>query len=93
MKRVVEYKDILDDNNVKLVALKIRKCASIWWPNVISKRVRKGKRKIKTWDEMKEKLKSKFCPSQYLEDNFLKLHHLKQGSKMERSLETLSNFS
>ena len=30
---------------------------------------------------MKEKLKSKFLPSHYLEDNFLKLHHLKQGSK------------
>jgi len=30
---------------------------------------------------MKSKLKYKFLPPHYLQDNFLKLHHLKQGSK------------
>jgi len=30
---------------------------------------------------MKAKLKSKFLPPNHLQDNFLKLHHLKQGSK------------
>ena len=30
---------------------------------------------------MKEKLKSKFLPSHYIQDNYFKLHHLKQGSK------------
>jgi len=30
---------------------------------------------------MKFKLKSKFLPPHYLQNNFLKLHHLKQGSK------------
>jgi len=33
---------------VKLVALKLTKYAFIWWSNVIFKRVRKGKGKIKT---------------------------------------------
>ena len=47
----------------------------------MSKRVRKGKSKIKTWEQMKSKLKAKFLPPHYLQDNFLKLHHLKQGSK------------
>ena len=30
---------------------------------------------------MREKLRSKFLPSHYLQDNYLKVHHLKQGSK------------
>jgi len=32
VERVFEYKDIQDDKKVKLVALKLRKYASIWWP-------------------------------------------------------------
>jgi len=30
---------------------------------------------------MREKLKSKFLAAYYLQDNYSKLHHLKQGSK------------
>ena len=81
VERVFEFKDIPEDRKVKLVALKLRKYASIWWSNVVSKRVREGKGKIRTWEKMRSKLKSKFLPSHYLQDNFLKLHHLKQGSK------------
>ena len=81
MKRVFEYKDIPDDKKVKLVALKLRKYASIWWANLVATRVRKGKGKIRTWIKMREKLRSKFLPSHYLQDNYLKLHQLKQGPK------------
>ena len=81
VERVFEYKDISEGKKVKLVALKLRKYASIWWSNVVSKRVRKGKSKIKTWEQIKSKRKAKFLPPHYLQDNFLKLHHLKQGAK------------
>ena len=30
---------------------------------------------------MRDKLKAKFVPTHYLEDNYLKLHHLKQRTK------------
>ena len=81
VKRVFEFKDIPDERKVKLVALNFRKYASIWWCNVVTKRVRKGKGKIRTWENKKSKLKSRFLPPHYLQDNFLKLHYLKQGSK------------
>ena len=81
VERVFEYKDIPDDKKVKLVALKLRKYASIWWANLVATRVRKGKGKIRTWIKMKDKLKSKFLPSHYVQDNYLKLHNLKQGTK------------
>jgi len=62
VERVFEYKDVPDDKKVKLVALKLRKCASILWNNVVSKRARKGKDKIRSWRKIKEKLKTKFLP-------------------------------
>jgi len=43
-------------------------------------RGRKGKHKIKSWKKMKAKLKGKFLPSHFLQANFSKLHHLKQGT-------------
>jgi len=45
--RVFEFKDVLEEK-VKLDALKPRKYASILWSNLVSKRIRKGKGKIKT---------------------------------------------
>jgi len=41
VERVFEYKDIPEGKKVKLVAFKLRKYASIWWSNVVSKRVSK----------------------------------------------------
>ena len=77
MESVVEYEEIPEYKKVKLVALKLRKYASIWWSNVVAKKARKRKSKIKSWRKMKEKLKAKFLPDHYLQDNFLKLHNLK----------------
>jgi len=66
VERVFEYKDIPDGKKVKLVALKVRRYASIWWNNVLRERTQKGKGKICTWRKMKEKVKSKFLPPHYL---------------------------
>jgi len=82
VKRVFKYNDVPDDKKVKLVALKLRKYASIWWSNVLSKRARKGKGKIRSWRKMKKKkLKAKFLPPHNLQDNNTKLHDLRQESK------------
>jgi len=78
---VFEYKDVPDDKKVKLVAFKRRKYASIWWSNILSKRIRKGKGKVRTWKKSKEKLKAKFLPLHYLQDNYTKLHNLRQEPK------------
>jgi len=46
VEQVFEYKDVAEDKKVKLVALKLRKYTSIWWSNLVDKRVRNGKGKI-----------------------------------------------
>jgi len=63
---VFDYKEILEDKKVKLVALRLRKYASLWRTNVCAKRVRKRKGKIRTWEKMKSKLKVCFLPPTYL---------------------------
>lgn len=80
VERVFDYKDIPESKKVTLVALKLRKYASLWWANLTTKRAKDGKEKIKTWSKMKTKLKGRFLPSSYLQDNFSQLHHLLQGS-------------
>jgi len=76
VERVFDHKDIPDEKKAKLVALKLRKYASIWWANLLAKRARKGKQKIRTCAQMRDKLKAKFLPAHYLHDNYLK-----QGTK------------
>ena len=46
VERVFEYKEIQEDKRVKLVALKLGKYASLWWTNLLTKRVRQGKKKF-----------------------------------------------
>ena len=45
VERVFEYKDIPEDKKVKLIALRLRKYASLWWTNLCAKRVRERKSK------------------------------------------------
>ncbi|GKV35062.1 hypothetical protein SLEP1_g43380 [Rubroshorea leprosula] len=53
---VFELKDILDDKHVKLVAIKLKKHASIWWENLKRSREREGRNKIRTWEKMRREL-------------------------------------
>ena len=49
VERIFDYKEIPEDKKVKLVVLKLRKYASLWWTNLCDKRVRNLKEKIRTW--------------------------------------------
>jgi len=57
VERIFEYKEIPEDKMVELVALKLRKYSSLWWTKLLTKRVRQGKGKIRTWEKMKTNLK------------------------------------
>ena len=60
VERIFDYKEVPEDKKVKLVALRLRKYASLWWTNLCNKRIRERKPKIQTWDRMKAKLKARF---------------------------------
>ena len=63
---------------MKLVAVKLRKYASLWWENLKRTRVRERRSRIKTWVKMKKELKRKFLPTDYKQNTYLDLHNLKQ---------------
>ena len=80
VERIFEYEEIPEDKKVKLVALKLKKYAPLWWTNLLAKRVRQGKGKIRTWEKMKTKLKARFLLPTYIQNNYSLLHHFTQGS-------------
>ena len=75
---VFEYYDSPEHKNVKLVAIKMRKSASIWWENLKRQCERNGKKKIQTWEKMKKELKRKYISFNYCQDIYLKIQNLKQ---------------
>ncbi|KAL6175180.1 hypothetical protein ACLB2K_051822 [Fragaria x ananassa] len=81
VERVFEYKKIPDEKRVKIVAIKLVKHASAWWEQLQVRKERLGKPKIKTWEKMRKELRKKFIPENYLQNNFLKLHNIRQGSR------------
>jgi len=76
VEQIFDYKEVPEEKKVKLVALRLRKYASLWWTNLCSKGIRERKLKIQTWDRMKAKLKAQFLPPSYLQDNYSQLHNL-----------------
>jgi len=66
VERVFEYKDVPKDKKVKLVALRLRTYACLWWTNLSAKRVRERKPRIHTWEKMKSKLKARLLPPTYV---------------------------
>jgi len=67
---IFEYKVVPEDKKVKLVALKLRKYTSLWWTNLCAKRIRNQKSKIRTWENMKAKLKLWFLTLTYTQYSY-----------------------
>ncbi|XP_022899409.1 uncharacterized protein LOC111412720 [Olea europaea var. sylvestris] len=79
VERIFEYKDVPEDRKVKIVAIKLKKHASIWWEHLKKQWPREGKSRIVTWKKMRKALKKKFLPDNYRQDSFLKFHNFKQN--------------
>jgi hypothetical protein len=79
IERIFEYKDVPEHHKVKLVAIKLRKHASLWWEHVKKQRERERKSRIVTWEKMKKALKRKYLPDHYRQDAFLKFHNFRQN--------------
>ncbi|GJY43103.1 RNA-directed DNA polymerase [Tanacetum coccineum] len=78
VERVFDVRDIPDKLKVKLVAIKLRQHASLWWDHVNKRRRIKGKSKVETWEKMKKLMKAKFLPENHRQEAFLDYHNLSQ---------------
>ncbi|GJU62755.1 reverse transcriptase domain-containing protein [Tanacetum coccineum] len=73
-----DVRDIHDKLKVKLVAIKLRQHASLWWDHVNKRRRIKGKSKVETWEKMKKLMKAKFLPENHRQEAFLDYRNLSQ---------------
>jgi len=71
IEHVFEYKEIPEEHKVKIVEVKLKKRALIWWENLKRTRKCEGKSKTKTWEKMCWKLTRKYLPH-YYQTNFNK---------------------
>ena len=78
VERIFEFKDYSDEKRVKLVAIKLKKYASLWWENLRRERERDGRRPIRTWEKMKRELRKRFISDNYKQDNYVKFHNFRQ---------------
>jgi hypothetical protein len=88
MERVFEYYDILDHMKVKIVSIKLKGRASVWWKQIRIQRTQLGKTKVKTWTKMKQKLQGQFLPFNYLQTLSKNSHNLRQTSSIEKPTES-----
>ncbi|XP_071686227.1 uncharacterized protein [Rutidosis leptorrhynchoides] len=80
VERVFDIKDIPENLKVKLVTLKLRKHASLWWNHVQKQRAYARKSKVATWDKMKRLMREKFLPENHRQQAFVEYHNLRQHS-------------
>ena len=80
VERVFDLRDIPDNLKVKLVAIRLKQHASLWWDHVKKQRRLEGKSKVHSWEKMKRLMKEKFLPSNHRQQAFIDYHHLSQGA-------------
>ena len=73
-----DYEEVDDKKKVKFVVTILKGHATIQWDELQTSIVRKGKSKIKQWDKMVSKMKTKFMPKDYQLNLFKQLQNLRQ---------------
>ncbi|GJR24495.1 reverse transcriptase domain-containing protein [Tanacetum coccineum] len=80
VERVFDLRDIPENLKVKVVAIKLRKYACLWWDHVKQKQRQQGKSQVETWDMMKKILRAKFLPINYRQNAFFEYYSLMQNN-------------
>jgi hypothetical protein len=60
-----DFEDVGEDKMVKHTVTRLKGHAALWWDELQADRCYKGKQKIKSWDMMIAKMKTKFIPRDY----------------------------
>ena len=78
VKSVFDLKDYVEEKKVKLVAIKLKGYASLWWENFKWDRECMGKTRIRSWSKMKRELHKRFIQDNYQQEVYLKYFSFKQ---------------
>lgn len=77
MEKYFDFEGTVEDRKMRYACTKLKGHISFWWEHLQVDRHRRGKVKIKSWERMVSKLKSKFMPDDYQVNLFWKLQNLK----------------
>nr|GEY40315.1 reverse transcriptase domain-containing protein [Tanacetum cinerariifolium] len=77
VERVFDVRDIPNKLEVKLVAIKLRQHALLWWNHVNKRRLIEWKSKVETWEKMKKLMKAKLLEN-HRQEAFLDYHNMSQ---------------
>jgi hypothetical protein len=72
-----DYEDIEEDKKVKHAVTRLKGHVALWWDEPQDDRHCKGKKRIKIWDRMVAKMKSKFIPRDYQINLFRRMQNLR----------------
>jgi hypothetical protein len=81
VEEILDFKRVLEDRQVSLVATKFRGRAAAWWQQLKQTRARQGKLKITSWEKLMKKMRPAFLPHNYLRTMYQRLQNWNQGSK------------
>ena len=73
MEKFFDMEQIEDPKRVKMSCMKLKWNSLLWWDTMQLERQRKGKDKIRNWDQMVSKLKGKFMSVDYTLNLYKKL--------------------
>jgi hypothetical protein len=73
-----DYEDVKEDKKVKQDVTRLKGHATLWWDELQADRRCKGKQKIKRWDRMVAKMKSKFIPKDYQITMFQRMQNFRE---------------
>ena len=65
VERYFEYKDTHPEHQYKIAKVKLTKLAATWLEWVQRQRLRNGKKKLNSWENLKKKMRRKYVPSNY----------------------------
>jgi hypothetical protein len=75
-----DYEDIKEYKMVKHGVTRLKGHATLWWDELQAECMSNGKKKIKRWDRMVDKLKEKFIPKDYQINMSRRLQNLRHKS-------------
>jgi hypothetical protein len=73
-----DYEDIEEDKKIRHAVTKLKGHAALWWDELQADRRSKGKQKIRNWDRMIAKMKTKFILRDYQITLFRRMQNLRQ---------------
>ncbi|GJY90024.1 reverse transcriptase domain-containing protein, partial [Tanacetum coccineum] len=73
VEEVFEFKEVIENKRVSLIATKLRSRASAWWQQLKLTRERVGKPRITSWQKMKKCMRANFIPHNYQQQMYQQL--------------------